>query len=137
MAMVTSLALDSNFEGGRCLTHFDREGLLRVEQAWRQLKCGLDLRPVFPFRPWRIQAHVSITVIGLLLERVAELRAGDTWRNLRAQLDSIKVVAYDHDAARLQQSSELGPELAALLESLKVAPPPKRLSVRPVPSAQS
>jgi hypothetical protein len=110
--------------------------LLRVEQAWRQLKSGLDLRPVFHFRPWRIQAHVSITVLGLLLERVAEIRSGDTWRNVRAQLDSIKVVEYDHDAARVQQSSELGPELAALLERLKVAPPPKLLSVRPVPSAQ-
>jgi transposase len=111
--------------------------LLRVEQAWRQLKSGLDLRPVFHFRPWRIQAHVSITVLGLLLERVAEIRAGDTWRNLRAQLDSIKVVEYDHDAARVQQCSELGPELAALLERLKVVQPPKLLSVRPLPSAQS
>lgn len=66
--------------------------LLRVEQAWQQLKSGLDLRPVFHFRPWRIQAHVSLTAIGLLLERVAELRSGDTWRNVRAQLESLQVV---------------------------------------------
>jgi transposase len=110
--------------------------LLRVEQAWRQIKSGLDLRPVFHYRPWRIQAHVSITVIGLLLERIAEIRAGDTWRNVCAQLESVKVVEYDHDSTRIQQSSELVPELVALLERLKVASPPKLLSVRPAPSAQ-
>jgi hypothetical protein len=111
--------------------------LLRVEQAWRQLKGGLGLRPVFHSRPWRIQAHVSITVLGLLLERVAEIRAGDTWRNLRAQLDSLKVVEYDHDEARIQQTSEPRPEVAALLERLKVPLPPKLLSVQPRPAPQA
>jgi transposase len=40
------------------------------------------MRPVFHFRPWRIQAHVTIAMLGLLVERIAEIRTGDTWRNL-------------------------------------------------------
>lgn len=60
--------------------------LLRVEDCWRQLKSGLHMRPVRHFRPWRIQAHVTISVLALLLERIAEIRAGDTWRNLAAKL---------------------------------------------------
>jgi hypothetical protein len=53
------------------------------------------MRPVRPFRPWRIQAHVTISVLALLLERVAEIRAGDTWRNVVSKLGQIKVVEYD------------------------------------------
>jgi hypothetical protein len=30
----------------------------------------------------RICAHISLCVLALLLERIAERRAGDTWRNV-------------------------------------------------------
>ncbi|MFC1642556.1 IS1634 family transposase, partial [Myxococcota bacterium] len=103
--------------------------LMRVEQCWRQLKSGLRLRPVFHYRPWRIQAHVSLTVLGLLLERIAEIRVGDTWRNIRYQLNKITVVEYEHAGARIHQTSELTPEQVSLLKQLKVALPPKLHSI--------
>jgi transposase len=107
--------------------------LLRVEQCWRQLKSGLSMRPVFHFRPWRIQAHVTLSVIALLLERIAEIRAGDTWRNVRAELERVKVVEYERGEARVLQTTELQPQTAALLRKLRVAPPAKLLSVGPIP----
>jgi transposase len=107
--------------------------LLRVEACWRQLKSGLKLRPVFHYRPWRIQAHVSIGVLALLLERIAEIRTGETWRNLAAQLEKIQVVEYDRGEARIQQTTEVRPEAVELLRKLKVALPPKLHSVVPVP----
>ncbi len=106
--------------------------LLRVEQCWRSLKSGLRMRPVFHYRPWRIHAHISISVLALLLERILEIRAGDTWRNVRAQLDAIKVIEYERGEARIQQTTELSPSLEALLRKLKVSPPPKIHSVVPV-----
>ena len=108
--------------------------LLRVEQCWRQLKSGLRMRPVFHFRPWRIQAHVTISVIALLLERIAEIRVGDTWRNVRAELERVKVVEYDRGEARVLQTTELSPENVALLRKLKVAAPQKLLAVGPIPA---
>ncbi|MFI5287945.1 MAG: IS1634 family transposase [Candidatus Dormibacteria bacterium] len=110
--------------------------LLRVEACWRQMKSGLRMRPVFHFRPWRIQAHVSISVLALLLERVAEIRTGDTWRNLAAQLQKIQVVEYDRGEARVRQTTEVRPELELLLRKLNVALPPKLHSVVPVPESQ-
>ena len=65
--------------------------LMRVEQAWRQLKSGLRMRPVFHWAPHRIHAHIFLTVLGLLLERVAEQACGDTWRNIRDDLRQIKL----------------------------------------------
>jgi transposase len=105
--------------------------LMRVEQCWRQLKSGLRLRPVFHYRPWRIHAHVTLTVFALLLERIAELRAGDTWRNLRDQLAAIKVIEYEHAGARIRQTTELEPHTKALLKRLKVAAPPTIHTVQP------
>jgi transposase len=65
--------------------------LLRVESCWRQLKSGLRMRPVFHRLAERIQAHVSISVLALLLERIAEIRAKDTWRNVAAKLAAINI----------------------------------------------
>jgi transposase len=64
--------------------------LQRVEEAWRTLKSGLRLRPVFHWAPHRIHAHVALTVLSLLLERTAEHACEDTWRNIRDDLKRIQ-----------------------------------------------
>ncbi|MBM3580459.1 MAG: transposase [Alphaproteobacteria bacterium] len=110
---------------------------MRVEQCWRSLKSGLRVRPVFHWRPWRIQAHVGISVIALLLERVAEIRTGDTWRNIRAALETIKVVEYERAGARIRQTTDVRPSVAALLRSLKVAPPPRLHAIEENPRKSS
>jgi transposase len=108
--------------------------LMRVEVCWRQLKSGLRLRPVRHFRPWRIQAHVTLSVLALLLERVVEIRAGDTWRNVAAALHQIKVVEYDRAEARVHQTAEVREEAAALLGKLGVPLPPQLHGIEPVPA---
>jgi transposase len=108
--------------------------LLRVEHCWRQMKSGLRMRPVFHYRPWRIQAHVTLSVLALLLERVAEIRVGDTWRNIVARLEKIQVVEYDRGEARIRQTTEVRPEAELLLKKLRVAQPPKVHSVEAVPA---
>ena len=57
--------------------------LQRVEESWRSLKSGLRVRPVYHWAVHRIHAHVALSVLALLLERVIEQACGDTWRNLR------------------------------------------------------
>jgi transposase len=109
--------------------------LLRVEECWRTLKSALRMRPVFHWRPWRIQAHVTISVLALLLERIVEQRAADTWRNVAAQLDTIKVVEYVRGEARVRQTTDLRPAARTLLDALRVAPPPLLHEVAPAPAA--
>lgn len=111
--------------------------LLRVEACWRQLKSGLRMRPVYHYTERRIRAHVSLSVLALLLERVIETRANDTWRNVVAKLESIKVVEYDNGAARIQQTTELRHDVAALLARVRVELPPKLHAVRPADSAEA
>lgn len=110
--------------------------LMRVEQCWRQLKSGLRLRPVYHYRPWRIHAHVTITVLGLLLERIIEIRTGDTWRNVLDKLQTIKVVEYERDGVRVRQTTELRPDVQQLLARLNIPVPPKLHDVQSQPDSR-
>ena len=109
--------------------------LMRVEQCWRTVKGGLRTRPIFHWTPHRICAHVSLCVLALLVERIAEIRAGDTWRNIRDQLETIKVVEYERGGVYVQQTTEIRPTVAALLGRLKVELPPKIHGVAPTNTA--
>jgi hypothetical protein len=109
--------------------------LMRVEECWRSMKSGLRTRPIFHWTAHRICAHISLCVLALLLERVAERRAGDTWRNILDRLDTIKVIEYERGSARVRQTTELRKEVAELLRSLKVEAPPKLHRVSAAPSA--
>jgi hypothetical protein len=104
--------------------------LMQVEQCWRMLKSGLRMRPVYHWRPHRIHAHVSIAVLALLLTRMAEKRANDTWRNVAAQLQTIKVVEYERAEARIHQTTDVRKPVLDLLAALQVPLPPKIHAIR-------
>jgi hypothetical protein len=109
--------------------------LMRVEESWRQMKSGLRTRPIYHWRPHRICAHIRLCVLALLLERVAEIRAKDTWRNIEAALNTVKVVAYERNGAHVEQTTELRASVEALLRRLSIPPPPRIHQVNAAPSA--
>jgi len=109
--------------------------LMRVEECWRTMKSGLKTRPMFHWRPHRIRAHIALCVLALLLERMAEIRAGQTWRTIVAQLETIKVVEYERAGARVRQTTEVRPAVAALLRTLRVSAPPKLHALQHAPGA--
>ncbi len=104
--------------------------LARVEEAWRTLKSGLKLRPVFHWRPHRIHAHVHLTVLSLLLERVAEHACGDTWRNIRDDLRQVKLAQLSGPEGDVWQVTDPGPGARNRLELLGIKPPPPVLALR-------
>ena len=53
------------------------------------MKTTLDLRPVHHRKEQRIRAHVLLCWLSLLLIRLAEQATGDTWRNLRFELEKL------------------------------------------------
>jgi hypothetical protein len=97
--------------------------LQRVEEAWRSMKSGLNLRPVFHWAPHRIHAHVAITVLALLLERMAEHACADTWRNIRDDLKRIQLAQLLSPNGTVWQVTEPTPEAAKRLKSLQIKPP--------------
>ena len=98
--------------------------LQRVEIAWRSLKSGLKLRPVFHWAPHRIHAHVALTVLALLLERVAEQACGDTWRNIKDDLRRIKLAQLLSPNGTIWQVTEPAADALKRLKSLQIPKPP-------------
>ena len=97
--------------------------LQRVEEAWRTLKSGLRLRPVFHWAAHRIHAHVALTVLSLLLERTAEHACGDTWRNIRDDLKRIQLAQLLSPHGTVWQVTEPTAEASNRLKSLRIKPP--------------
>ncbi len=103
--------------------------LMRVEQAWQTLKSGLRLRPVFHYVPHRIHAHVSLTVLSLLLERVAERDCGDTWRNVRDDLRQIKLAQLLGPNGTVWQVTDPAEPARKRLKQLGIKNPPPVLDL--------
>jgi len=98
--------------------------LQRVEEAWRTLKSGLRLRPVFHWAPHRIHAHVALSVLALLLERVIEQACGDTWRNIRDDLEQIKLAQLLSPHGEIWQVTAPLSDTANRLKRLGIKNPP-------------
>lgn len=98
--------------------------LQRVEEAWRTLKSGLRLRPVFHWAAHRIHAHVALSVLALLVERVIEQACGDTWRNIRNDLDQLKLAQLSSPHGKVWQVTEPSRETAKRLKHLELKNPP-------------
>jgi hypothetical protein len=103
--------------------------LQRVELAWRQLKSAMKLRPLYHWAPHRIHAHVAITVLCLLLERMAEQACADTWRNIRDDLKQIKLAQLSSPNGTVWQVTEPAPGALKRLKSLNISKPPPILEL--------
>jgi hypothetical protein len=95
----------------------------RVEEAWRDLKSGPRLRPVFHWAVHRIHAHLAITMLSLLLQRVAEHACNDTWRNIRDDLKRIQLAQWSSPNGTVWQVTEPTADAAKRLKSLTIKAP--------------
>lgn len=111
--------------------------LLEVEAAFRTLKQVLELRPVYHRLSRRIEAHVLLCWLALLLIRVAEVRAAGameddyTWDVMRRELDRMHLGAFEGDVGTVWQRTETRELQAKLFEALQVKEPPRFFRVDP------
>jgi hypothetical protein len=99
--------------------------LLEVERGWRDMKSVLDLRPVYHRLEERIRAHVLLCWLALLLTRVAENQAGQTWPAMRRELQRISLGTFTGPAGTFRQRTEIPKTARDLLTALKIDVPRK------------
>jgi hypothetical protein len=99
--------------------------LVAVERGWKDMKGALRLRPVYHYREDRIRAHVQLCWLALLLIRVIETAAGDTWRNIRHELDRMHLVTLATADGQVAQRSVTTAGQQAILSTLKLPGPPR------------
>lgn len=107
------------------------KALLEVARGWRDMKSTLDLRPVHHRLEDRIRAHVQLCWLALLLIRVIETTLGDTWRNVRDELERMHLVSMQTPDGTVAQRSLTTPRQRAILAALGLPEPPRYFSFTP------
>jgi hypothetical protein len=98
--------------------------LLQVERGWRDMKTTLDLRPVHHRKEDRIRAHVQLCWLALLLIRIAENQTGDTWRNVRRELQRLHQGTFRGTAGLVHKTSEPTAAQLRIVRALGLDAPP-------------
>jgi transposase len=98
---------------------------LLLERGWRDMKQVIDLRPACHRREDRIRAHVTLCWLALLLARIAENAASQTWPELRRELDRLHVGTFTGPAGTFQQRTELTRAQRDILKALEIDVPPR------------
>ena len=112
------------------------KNLLEAERGFKDLKGTLLMRPVFHRKEDRIRSHVLICFLALVIVRVAEIRAGDTWRTIGDELGRIKLGRFRSPDGEFTQRTELTDHQRHLLKALGVPEPPRFGDITPAPPKQ-
>jgi transposase len=110
------------------------KGLMVIERCFRSLKrTQIKLCPMFHWSPKRIEAHVRICVLALLIERVAELALHHPWSRIRYSLEKLQVSEFFSLNHRFFRRNELDNETRNILKKLDILPPKHVLSIEKLP----
>ena len=104
------------------------KGLMVIERCFRSLKrTQIKMTPMYHWASRRIESHVKICVLALLIERIAELQCGMSWHRIRHALDTLQVTEFFDLNHRVLMRNEVSSEARKILESLDIPPPKKVL----------
>lgn len=108
------------------------KGLLVIERCFRALKrTQIKMGPMYHWLPHRIEAHVKICVLALLIERVAEMRCKRPWSRIRKELATLQAIEVKTSSGVFFRRNEPTTELRQMLDSLVVSMPKAVLGVAP------
>lgn len=98
--------------------------LMVIERCFRSLKrTRIKMTPMYHWLPKRIEAHVKICVLSLLIERIAENACNKPWPEIGRYLDEIQLTEFRTDTHRFLRRNELRSPVRALLGKLEIDPP--------------
>ena len=98
--------------------------LMVIERCFRSLKrTRIKMTPMYHWLPKRIESHVKICVLSLLIERIAENACNKSWPEIGRYLDEIQLTEFRTDTHRFLRRNELRPPVGDLLGKLEIDPP--------------
>jgi len=110
------------------------KSLMVIERCFRSLKkTRIKMTPMYHWLSRRIETHVRICVLALLIERVAELSCNKSWKQIREALDRLQVTNFENSSHRFLHRNELDPETVNILKSLKISTPKQVLEIEKKP----
>jgi transposase len=98
--------------------------LMVIERCFRSLKrTRIKMTPMYHWLPRRIEAHVKICVLSLLIERIAENMCSKSWHEIGRCLDEIQVTEFQTNTHRFFRINELRKQVKDLLKALGINTP--------------
>jgi hypothetical protein len=103
--------------------------LWQIERVFRDLKHVVDVRPIHHRLEDRIRAHVLLCWLAMLLIRVAENEAGQTWHLIHRQLRRLEVGIHQTRSGEVWQTNRPTDDLERLFDTLDLKLPPRYLAI--------
>jgi transposase len=105
-----------------------------IERCFRTLKSAqLKLDPMYHRLSHRIEGHVKVCVLALLIERVAELACELPWSQIRHLLSDLQATEFHTSSHLFFKRNEASPELRNMLKKLEIPLPNSVLGIIPLP----
>lgn len=106
------------------------KGLWQVERAFRELKSGLDLRPVYHWTPSRIIGHVAVCFLAFVMEVALRKKLKETgieasYRDILSDLTQLKAVQIIQDGQTYLARTELQGKAYDAFKAVGLRPPAK------------
>jgi len=109
------------------------KGLMVIEQCFRSLKRSqLKMSPMYHWVPRRIEAHIRICVLALLIQRAMEIGGGKSWHQIRKELRGLQTSEYRTGSHQFFRRNEVSEAVKKELEILGIPIPKNVLGVNPL-----
>lgn len=119
-----------DFEDAAC----GYKGLMVIEQCFRSLKkTQIKMMPMYHWAPRRIETHVRVCVLALLIQRVAELACHMPWPRIRHILQQLQVTECQTPEHVFFRLNEVKKEVREIFKILEISLPKSVLDINPLP----
>jgi transposase len=106
------------------------KGLMVIERCFRSLKrTQIKMTPMYHWASRRIETHVKICVLALMIERIAERQCGKPWHKICQTLEALQVTEFFNLNHRVLMRNELPHGAHNIFKSLKIRPAKQVLHV--------
>lgn len=92
---------------------------MTIERCFRSPKrTQIKMTPVYHWASRRIEAHMKICVLALLIERIAKPSCDRPWHHIRRELEGVKVTGFFNLYFRVLMRNEVAKSVVFLFKSL-------------------
>jgi len=90
------------------------------------------MSPMYHWVPRRIEAHIRICVLALLIQRAMEIGGGKSWHQIRKELRGLQTSEYRTGSHQFFRRNEVSEAVKKELEILGIPIPKNVLGVNPL-----
>jgi transposase len=92
------------------------------------------MTPMYHWLSRRIEAHVKICVLALMIERIAERSCGLPWSKIRPALEKLQTIKLFNLKYRVCLRNEIAADTRNILNKLNIKQPKQLIHLEKIPS---